>query len=79
MNRFAIFMGLLAVAGCAEVTDGATGTVKSYDGNTVVIRAPFAAGANARPTVAMTQLARDLCNDARFISASSSLYTFSCR
>ncbi|WP_372574636.1 hypothetical protein [Ruegeria jejuensis] len=83
MNRFVIVAGLLATAGCAGLSDARTGRVQSYDGNTVVISGPLATGQSARPPAAMVELAKDLCPDARFISAdgggTGSLYTFSCR
>ncbi|MCL6285491.1 hypothetical protein M3P21_18330 [Ruegeria sp. 2012CJ41-6] len=83
MNRFVIALGCLALAGCAELTDARTGQVHSYDGNTVVIRGPVASGQTSRPPVAMREMARDLCPDARYISSDAggtgALYTFSCR
>ncbi|MFA3918651.1 hypothetical protein [Ruegeria hyattellae] len=83
MNRFVIAAGLLAVAGCSGFSDARTGRVQSYDGNTVVISGPLTSGQGARPPVAMAEMAKDLCQNARFISADASgtgsLYTFSCR
>lgn len=84
MHRIVIVAGLLVVAGCADLRDATTGRVQSYDGNTVVISGPPATSPNARPPAAMVVLARDLCPNARYISADGgggigSLYTFSCR